>query len=161
MTTQRTTWFGILSVLVVALALGWGCSKRPAEATQQPHSEETAGDAKSCDFKGGPTDALVKVVAYYPGRHEDTLALVKGLPEKFPGEVSVEIVDWRFPDGLTRRNNDGFSCGTIAINGKNAFDLEENGKKWQVLFVRGVDGEWTEDDLMAAVRQSIAVAKQK
>jgi len=41
------------------------------------------------------------------------------------------------------------------INDKNAFDLDVGGATSKVLFVRGIDGEWTKDDLEAAVRQEI------
>jgi len=113
-----------------------------------------------CDYKGGPDGAAVKIVAFYPGRHEDTLAAVKRLLETFPKDVSVEIVDWRRPEGLKRRDEGGLTCAGITINGRNAFDLEVDGKTAKVLFVRGIDGEWTEADLVAAVKQEVTkVAK--
>jgi hypothetical protein len=111
-----------------------------------------------CDYKGGPETAAVKVVAYYPGRHEDTLAAVKRLLETFPKDVSVEIVDWRRPDGLKRRDESGLTCAGVTINSRNAFDLEMDGKTAKVLFVRGIDGEWTEPDLVAAVKQELTKA---
>lgn len=159
MTSNSNRWIGILSAVAIALLLA-GCGKKDQATTAG--GPPAAGDGTVyCDFKGGIADAPVKVVAYFPGRHEDTLALVKDLLRTFPDDVSVEIVDWRSPEGLKRRNDDGFSCGTIAINGKNAFDLEIDGKASKVLFVRGVDGEWTAEDLLAAVKQAIAAAKKQ
>lgn len=149
-------WFGLGGLVALALLAG-ACGKQaqPPAAAAGP-----AGDTQYCDFKGGPENAAVKVVAYYPGGHEETLALVKSLMETFPGQVSVEIVDWRRPEGLKRRDDDGFSCGTVAINGKNTFDLVEDGKPVKVLFVRRVDAEWTAEDLLAAVKQELAAAQQ-
>ena len=112
-----------------------------------------------CDFKAGPDNAAVKILAFYPGRHEDTIAAVKGLLEKYPKDVSVEVVDWRRPEGLAKRDANGLVCAGITINGKNAFELEIRGKTSKVLFVRGIDGEWTEEDLLAAVEKELASAK--
>jgi hypothetical protein len=47
----------------------------------------------------------------------------------------------------------------VTVNGKNAFDLVLDGRSEKVLFVRGIDGEWTEAQLNAAVEAEIAAAK--
>lgn len=83
------------------------------------------------------------------------------LLQAFPQDASVEVVDWRRPEGLKRRDAGGLTCAGVTINGKNAFDLEMDGKKAKVLFVRGIDGEWTEADLTAAVKQELAKAGVK
>lgn len=148
------------------MLLGAGCPKREAAAPPtkaMPPVATQAGSAGTefCDFKGGPDNAAVKVVAYYPGRHEDTIAAVKRLLEAFPQEVSVEVVDWRRPEGLKRRDASGLTCAGVTLNGKNAFDLEMQGKTAKVLFVRGIDGEWTAEDLTAAVKQELAKVGKK
>ena len=138
-----------------------GCPKKGADgAAEGPniHVAEEGQMGDFCDFKGGPDQAPVRVVAYYPGRHEDTLAAVKKLLTTYPEDVSVEIVDWRRPEGIKRRNEAGLVCAGVTINDKNAFELEADGKTSKVLFVRGIDGEWTEEDLNAAVKQVIAEA---
>ncbi len=151
---------GMLSILVLVLA-ATGCTKKKRTAPPPAsNSEETTGSMKLCNFAAGPKTAPVKVVAFYPGRHQDTLAAVKSLINTFPGKVRVEIVDWRTEDGLKRRDAAGLSCAGVVINGKNAFDLVENGKKVKVLFVRGIDGEWTKKDLEAAVRQVLDETKR-
>jgi len=132
-------------------------AKKPAEAMTQSCSPET-GTTNLCNFKGGPATAKVKVEAYYPGRHEDTLAAVKDLLTEFPDKVQIEIVDWRTEEGLKRRDATGLTCAGVMINGRNAFELEVDGTKSKVLFVRGIDGEWTKADLQAAVRQELAAA---
>ncbi len=162
--TTTIRWSCLAAMLAL---LGAGCPKRETAAPPAPKGElpqasqpGTAG-TEFCDFKGGPDSAKVKVVAFYPGRHEDTIAAVKRLLETFPQDASVEVVDWRRPEGLKRRDGSGLTCAGVTINGKNAFDLEMQGKKAKVLFVRGIDGEWTEADLVAAVKQELAQGAAK
>lgn len=147
-------------VLVGAcVALGTtGCSKREQDQGSVPGTPgiPAVASVQYCDYKAGPENAKVKVEAYYPGRHEDTLAAVKGLVDGFPGQVQIEIVDWRREQGLKRRDVAGLVCAGVMINGNNAFDLDVDGATFKVLFVRGIDGEWTKADLEAAVRQEIA-----
>ena len=120
----------------------------------------SGGQGEFCDFKSGPDGAKVKVEAYYPGRHEDTLAAVKSLLATFPGQVQVEIIDWRRPEGATRRDAAGLTCAGIVINGKNTIELNADGKELvRARFVRSVGGEWTKDDLESAVRQEIAAPR--
>lgn len=141
---------GVLIVAALLCARGYGEDKpAPGAGAAQP------GAAPSCDFTGGPAAAKVKVEAYYPGRHEDTLAAVKSLLTTFPDKVRVEIIDWRTPAGLKRRDATGLVCAGVMINGKNAFDLVTDGKPNKVLFVRCMDGEWTKADLEGAVRQEL------
>jgi hypothetical protein len=160
MNGRHASWIALSCTFGLALMLGWGCS-RDEEKPDQAVAPQAAPEAMQyCDFKGGPEDALVKVVAYYPGRHEDTLAAVKGLLEAFPEKVSVEIVDWRHPEGLRRRDETGMSCAGVMINGKNVFELQIDGKTTNVMFIRGLNGEWTAAELHAAVKQQLeAVAK--
>jgi len=144
-----------------AMLLIAGCGKRGgSEAAGPPQPPSAAGGMQLCNFIGGPEDAPVKVEAYYPGRHEDTLAAVKSLLKTFPGKVRVEIVDWRTEEGMRRRDACGLTCAGVMINGKNAFELEVNGQKRKVLFVRGINGEWTKEDLEAAVRQELEKAEK-
>ena len=159
--TKTGVWrqAGIALGTAAAVLLAVGCSQEESTpaAIDPPTPPVAAGTAAAtlCDFKAGPDDAAVKVVAFYPGRHEDTLEAVKALLETFRGQVQVEIVDWRRPEGLARRNATELTCAGVIINGKNAFDLTENGNTRKVLFVRGMDGEWTKADLEAAVRQEL------
>ena len=156
------TWFcGLVLIGVLAMA---GCSKQsgstPQTASAPPPPEcGPAPGTDYCDFKDGSDDAKVKVDAYYPGRHEDTLAAVKDLTTLFPGKVQIEIIDWRREEGMKRRAEAGLTCAGVMINGKNAFDLQVDGKPVKVLFARGIDGEWTKQDLVAAVKQAIEAAQ--
>ena len=148
--------------LLTVLTLLAGCPQKPAPAAPPSaagHPPPAGGGMNYCDFKKGPVGAPVRIVAFYPGRHEDTLAALKQLLEDFPDKVHVEIVDWRRAQGLERRDAAGLTCAGITINGKNAFDLTINGKASKVLFVRGIDGEWTQDDLRAAVKKELRAAR--
>ena len=140
-----------------------GCSKKKQAQGPIPGTPSipAVASVQYCDYKAGPEDAKVKVEAYYPGRHEDTLSAVKALVDDFPGQVRVEIVDWRREEGLKRRDATGLVCAGVLINDKNAFDLDVDGKTAKVLFVRGIEGEWMKADLEAAVRQEIMKAMAK
>ena len=162
--TRTVVCAGACAVVIAILAAGFGCSKRKSQTAESVTPEQGipaahGGGVEYCDFTGGPAEAKVKVEAYYPGRHEDTLAAVKSLLETFPDKVQVEIVDWRREQGLKRRDATGLVCAGVVINGKNAFELEVDGKESKVLFVRGLGGEWTKPDLEAAVRKELAAAK--
>jgi predicted small lipoprotein YifL len=160
---RATMALGMLALAVV-FALG-GCGKGgPPKARAAAPGHEAAGPAAPvgkmdlCDFKAGPENAAVKVVAFYPGRHEDTLAAVKALLQKFPDQVSVQIVDWRTQEGVATRDQAGLSCAGITINGKNAMDLTIDGKTEKVMFIRGMNGDWTEAQLLAAVQAEVAAS---
>jgi hypothetical protein len=176
---RRATRGSEVAALLLAgtLALS-GCGKRerppaagparpdlgPAMAAAQHAAQAGApvGQMDLCDFKAGPENAPVKVVAFYPGRHEDTLAAVKALLQKFPDKVSVQIVDWRTKEGIATRDKAGLTCAGITINGKNAMDLTIDGKTEKVMFIRGMNGDWTEAQLVAAVQAEVdAAAKAK
>jgi hypothetical protein len=156
------TLIGGLGVAVLTVGLLSGCSRKDSDAESQAAAaaapQETT-QMELCDFSAGPEDAKVNVVAFYPGRHEDTLAAVKKLLKTFPDTVHVEIVDWRTEEGMKRRDEAGLTCAGVTINGKNAFEVEIDGKTNKVLFVRGIDGEWTEADLVAAVQQELDAAQ--
>lgn len=154
-------WMGSAG-LVLVLVGNSGCGRneqKPAQAAVQQGGAPTA-EVQLCNFIGGPDDAKVTVTAFYPGRHEDTLAAVKSLLQEFDGKVHVEIVDWRTKEGMQRRDASGLTCAGVIINGKNTFDIVQDGKTSKVLFVRGIDGEWTKDDLYAAVKQELAVGER-
>jgi hypothetical protein len=151
-----------LAVLVIAAG---GCSKAPDgdddAKTPTPPPASSVEETEYIDFKAGPDEAPVTVVAFYPGGHADTIAAVKSLLGTFEGRVRVEIVDWRHEEGMRKRSDAGLTCAGVAVNGTFAFDLETNGKPTKVLLLRGIDGEWTKAELEAAVRQELTVPGEK
>lgn len=154
---RTSTVLGVLLALAGTLVLS-GCGKGgpPTAKAGGPAHGAPVGTMDLCDFKAGPEKAPVKVVAFYPGRHEETLAAVKGLLQKFPDQVSVQIVDWRTKEGVETRDKAGLSCAGITINGKNAVELTIDGKTEKVMFIRGMDGDWNEAQLLAAVQAEVA-----
>lgn len=154
---------GLIAAGTMLVGAGCGKGRTSADAAKAPaHGQAPAtGQMEFCDSKQGPDSAPVKVVAFYPGRHEDTLAAVKGLVQKFPDQVSVEIVDWRRKEGMERRDQAGLTCAGVTINGKNAFDLTVEGRTEKVMFIRGINGDWTEAQLVAAVQAEIEAGKPK
>ena len=143
----------LLPALALALAVS-GCKKEDKPAAEKP--------AAYCDFAEGPEAAPVKVVAYYPGGHEDTLAAIKDLLGQYPGKVHVQIVDWRHEEGRKLRDAAQLSCAGVTINGKNVFELERDGKKDSIAFTRGLSkGDWKAEDLKAAVEQELAKGNEK
>ena len=157
-------WRAVGAAAVVAAALlglaGCGKGRTSADAPKAAgvHAGDGTGQMQFCDAKEGPADAAVKVVAYYPGRHEDTLAAVRRLLEVAPGKVSIEIVDWRHKEGMARRDQAGLTCAGITVNGRNAFDLTVDGRTEKVMFIRGLDGDWTEAQLQAVVKAEVEAA---
>lgn len=155
-------WRAARAAAVVAAAMlvlaGCGKGRTSADAPKAAaggHAGDTTGQMQFCDAKEGPVDAPVKVVAFYPGRHEDTLAAVRRLLEVAPGKVSIEIVDWRHKEGMERRDQAGLTCAGITVNGRNAFDLTVDGRTEKVMFIRGMDGDWTEAQLQAVVKAEV------
>ena len=157
MRTIRFSAIASLGMGLLAFFLVAGCGKTESTQTTEPEVPGgMEGEMEMADFKGGPDNAKVKVVAYYPGRHEEALGAIKGLLEEFPGKVQVEVVDWRRPVGLERREKAGLTCAGVTINGE--FTLEVKGEKGpeKVMFVRDMGGEWTKANLVAAVKQELA-----
>ena len=154
---KRThTVFGVLALAGTLVLSGCGQGGPPTAKAGGPAHGAPVGKMDLCDFQAGPGNAPVKVVAFYPGRHEETLAAVKGLLQKFPEQVSVQIVDWRTKEGVETRDKAGLSCAGITINGKNAVELTIDGKTEKVMFIRGMDGDWNEAQLLAAVQAEVA-----
>jgi len=46
----------------------------------------------------------------------------------------------------------------ITVNGRNAFDLTVDGRTEKVMFIRGMDGDWTEAQLQAVVKAEVEAA---
>ena len=155
--TLRTTGAWILACGLALVATG--CGKKPAEQAANVDTAPPAAAESYCDFVGGPEDAIVKVVGYYPGEHEETIAVLKELLTSFPGKVRVQIVDWRHEEGRKLRNEANLSCAGVTINGNNVMEIQHGEKTDSVAFTRGLSkGDWTAEDLKAAVEQELAKA---
>lgn len=101
--------------------------------------------------------AKITLEAYYPF-NEEHLAIKEYLLsflDKYSGRVKVDCIDFRSDQGYTRWRNSGLSCGGILINGKNKFNIQVDGKRKEVEFLKGLDLYWTREDLEAAIDQEL------
>lgn len=158
--TIRTT-----SAWILALGLGLavaGCGKREQTTDVAPPQNATTDPVQYCDFVGGPENAPVQVVGYYPGEHAETIAALKDLLTSYPDKVRVQIVDWRREEGRKLRDAAGLSCAGVTINGNNVLKIDHDGKVDSVAFTRGLTkGDWTVEDLKAAVDQELGKASAR
>jgi len=162
------TWTRLIPILTLGIALAITGCKKPQEQ-EQPTGDATtnpaekaanAGSGKEyCDFTGGAADAPVKVKAYYPGGHVETLAAIKALLKQYPGKVHVQIIDFRPEEGRALRKTAGLTCAGVTINDDFIIEIDRDGKKESVSFTKGLSkGEWAVEDLKAAVDQELAKA---
>jgi hypothetical protein len=102
----------------------------------------------------------VHVEAFYPGDedHTDIEQLVLGFPKQYPGVVSAEFIDFRQGEGFDRWRAAGLNCGAVLVNGKQTVVTKDRGGEREVTFTHALGGEWTADDLRAAVAQAVAEA---
>ena len=102
----------------------------------------------------------VHLEAFYPGDqdHKDIKQLVLGFPKQYPGVVSAEFIDFRQGEGFDRWRAAGLNCGAVLVNGKQTVALQEADGEREVTFTHAIGGEWTADDLRAAVAQVVAEA---
>ncbi|MBL7130007.1 MAG: molybdate ABC transporter substrate-binding protein [Candidatus Omnitrophica bacterium] len=94
-----------------------------------------------------PTVA-VKIEAYFPfnEEHKFIADYLKTFEKKFPGKVSLRLIDFRSPDGYDQWRKSGLSCGGVLINGMSAFDIETPDGPKTIRFLRRLDTFWTRED---------------
>jgi len=112
----------------------------------------TAGCRRSAAAKQEPT---VKIEAYYPFNesHQFIGDYLKELEKKYPGQVAVELIDFRYPEGRERWMKTGLSCAGVFINGKTTYDVTRDGKTEAVNFIKRMGTFWTEADMEAVIAQ--------
>jgi len=117
--------------------------KSGIESITQP-----ASDAKT---------AKVKIDAYYPFNEEHKLVgdYLKTFEKKYPGKVSVRLIDFRTSDGYDEWRKTGLSCGGIIINGKSEFDIDTLDGKKTIRFLRKVDAFWSKEDFEKVIDKEI------
>lgn len=100
-------------------------------------------------------DAVVDVVAYYPGNeaHESIREMIQQLAGKYEGKVHGEFVAFTDKEGFDRWRAAGLSCGAILINDEQTWSIEKDGKPVEVTFKMAEGGEWETDDLYAVVEK--------
>lgn len=105
----------------------------------------------------GPSDAKVRVVAFYPmdEEHQRLMDLLQELAHKYPGKVYVKYVDYRTPEGMAAFQRAEQSIDGLLINSKGTVKMPSDPETHEVTFVQEMGRYWTADDLRAAVRQEV------
>ncbi|MDP2910896.1 MAG: molybdate ABC transporter substrate-binding protein [Candidatus Omnitrophota bacterium] len=90
----------------------------------------------------------VTIEAYYPfnEEHKSVGDYLKTFEKKYPGKISVRLIDFRASDGYDEWRKTGLSCGGIIINGKSEFDIDTPDGKKTIRFLRRVDTFWSRED---------------
>ncbi len=103
------------------------------------------------------SDVKVKIDAYYPFNDEHKFVgdYLKTFEKKYPGKVSVRLIDFRTSDGYNEWRKTSLSCGGIIINGKSEFDIDTPEGKKTIRFLRRLDAFWSREDFEKVVEQEI------
>jgi len=111
----------------------------------------------------GTPKAAVEIRAYYPfnADHKFIADYLKELAGKHPGQVSVELFDTQTPEGRTAWGESGLNCAGVFVNGKTEYEIEKDGKKETVQFLKRMDVFWQRGDLEAVVNTLLEEAKKK
>lgn len=132
-----------------------GCrGEKPAPA--QP--ETTASEAEALQavpVKLGPSNAAVKIVAYYPVNesHQYIVDYLKEFAEAHPAQVSLEVIDFRTPAGQKRWMDSGLQCAGVFVNGSTRHEIERNGETETADFIKRMDVFWTSEDFETVVNK--------
>jgi len=104
----------------------------------------------------------VKIEAYYPlnESHQFIADYLKEFAAKHPGEVELEIIDFRYPEGRERWMKTGLGCAGVFINGKTSYEIQRNGKTETVDFIKRMDVMWTREDFETVVNQLLEKARE-
>ena len=100
-------------------------------------------------------EAPVKIVAYYPFNedHQFIADYLKEFAAAHPGEVELELIDFRTPEGRERWMTTGLGCAGVFINGKTSYEITRDGKTETVNFIKRMDVFWTAEDFETVVYQ--------
>lgn len=103
------------------------------------------------------SSAQVKIDAYYPLNEEHSFIgdYIKSFENKYPGKVSVRLVDFRSSDGYDEWRKSGLSCGGVIINGKSAFDIETSEGPKTIRFLRRLDTFWSREDFEKVLKSIV------
>jgi hypothetical protein len=167
---QPRTWLYPLLLTVAAALILAGCG-RPTLPGQQfkgelrtvPGAAEKTPLPEKPVLEWGPSDAKVRVVAFYPidEPHQRLIDLLESFPKTYPGEVYAKYIDYRTPEGAQLFTTAQLTVPCVAINGSTSVDLSSPLGPRTVDFVKDMGRYWTADDLEEAVAQAVAKAYGK
>lgn len=144
-----------------------GPEQRPVAAGTAGMQQVSAGASPVVRWpKTGELPAApVEVRGYFPlgkSRWEKETALLARLERMFPYEVHSEMVDFTSPEGYGLwEKQAGVTCGGIAINGQDLYEIETARGKRTVWFVHGLGEQWSEEDLLTAVKDAVQSARER
>ncbi len=100
----------------------------------------------------------LKLTAYVnvsSGCQKPTEDLLRELAAKYPGRLSVEVVDFGQPEGRQRWQADGMHCMAIVLDGSPRARVVFRGAELEVSFLMPPGYNWLLQELAAAVRQRL------
>jgi hypothetical protein len=138
------------AVVVVCCLSALGCRGQetmPAQPVGAPDANEVA------EIVVGPPDAPIKVEAYYPLNegHQFIADYLKEFAEARPGQVRLEVVDFRTPAGAQRWESTGLTCAGVFVNGRTQYEITTDGETETVSFLKRMGVMWTEEDFEQVV----------
>jgi ABC-type glycerol-3-phosphate transport system substrate-binding protein len=115
----------------------------------------TAALLCGCRAGAGEEKTSVEVVAYYPFNedHQFIADYLEEFAAAHPGEVELEVVDFRTPEGRERWMTTGLGCAGVFIDGKTSHEITRGGKTETVNFIKRMNVFWTPEDFEAVVYQ--------
>jgi len=105
------------------------------------------------------SSSKVTIEAYFPFNEEHKFVggYLKTFEKKYPGKVSVRLIDFRTSDGYDEWRKTGLSCGGVLINGKSEFDINTPDGKKTIRFLRRLDTFWSREDFEKVVAAELAL----
>ncbi|MCX5713698.1 MAG: molybdate ABC transporter substrate-binding protein [Candidatus Omnitrophica bacterium] len=105
----------------------------------------------------GTTPPKVSIMAYYPlnEEHQFVANYLKSMEKKYPGKVTVKVIDFRTSDGYDAWRKTGLACAGVFINAKSEFELETPEGKKKVKFLRRLDTFWSREDFEKVLENEI------
>jgi len=90
--------------------------------------------------------------------HAKTIQLLQDFVKKNPDKVCVNIYDLHSMAGEQAKGKFGVTCATVLINGKQEFDIQENGKGRHVLFSHKPNepgASYNSEDVLTVLKQEV------
>ncbi len=153
---RRATRLG-WAVVVVCCVIVLGCR---GEETMLAQPVGAPNAAKVADIVVGPPDAPIKVEAYYPLNegHQFIADYLQEFAEARPGQVRLEVVDFRTPAGAQRWESTGLTCAGVFVNGRTQYEIITDGETETVSFLKRMGVMWTEEDFEQIIARLLAEA---
>ncbi len=176
MTGTKLGVFGLAVLLACCLAVA-GCggggeattaagpsavSQRPSQAQSAPKpAGPSAGAQRASEAQSAPKpDGPVVIEAYYPlnASHKFIVDYLKSVEAANPGKVSVTVHDMQGEEGRAKWTASGLGCAGVFVNGSTRHEIDSDGTKETVDFLKRMDVFWSKDDFETVMTQEMAKA---